>query len=103
MDMQWFARLDDVVGRYINRHFKEVQCEDCGLDRRAGYRIWVSDDAVAIPKSNDGSLQYYGGSEYVNKEHRREYGDWVIYLAESARVQDWIDCYHDSITIKESI
>ena len=94
--LDWFDRADRIISQYINKNFTEALCEDCGLDRRAGYRIWVSPDAVAIPKHNDNSLQYYGGFEYCSKELRREYGDWVIYLAEESRVQDCIDCYYDT-------
>jgi hypothetical protein len=93
--LDWFERADRIIAQYISRNFTEALCEDCGLDRRSGYRIWVSPDAVAIPKQNDGSLQYYSGFEYVSKELRREYGDWVIYLAEDSRVQDCIDYYYE--------
>lgn len=94
--LDWFDRADRIISQYINKNFTEALCEDCGLDRRAGYRIWVSRDAVAIPKQNNESLRYYAGGEYVNKDCVREYGDWVIYLADDSRVQDWIDCYYDT-------
>ncbi len=90
----WFCRADDIIGRYIRKNFAEVLPEHCGLDRRAGYRFWLGEQGIAVPKDSDNSLQYYGGFEYVNKEHRREYGDWVIYSAEAGRVQDCIDYYH---------
>jgi hypothetical protein len=37
------------------------------------------------------SLRYYGGFEYVDDEYIRTYGDYVIYSAETERVQDVID------------
>jgi hypothetical protein len=92
----WFCRLDDVVGTYIRKHFQEVMAEDLGLDRRAGYRLWIHEQGIAVPKDSDGSLQYYSGFEYIDKSLRREYGDWVIYAAEDSRVQDCIDRYFDS-------
>jgi len=90
----WFCRADEIIGRYIRKNFAEALAEDVGLDRRAGYRLWIGEQGIAVPKDSDNSLQYYGGFEYIDKALRREYGDWVIYSAEADRVQDCIDYYH---------
>lgn len=61
---------------------EEVLPQDLGLDKRAGYRLYINKEAIAVAKSNDGSLQYYGGFEYIEKEYRIEIGDWVIYTVD---------------------
>ncbi len=84
--------IDMQVGQLIASKMKEVTPEDLGLDRRAGCRLYASEDAVAVLKSQDNSLQYYGGFEYVNKEFRKEMGSWVFYFADDdERVQSHLD------------
>ena len=62
-----------------------------GLDARAGYRIYMSEDCLVVSKGNDRDLQYYGGFEYIDKQYRMELGNYVIYLAEVERVANCID------------
>lgn len=77
----------------IERDFTEVKPEALGLDNRAGYRLYVSTDEelVAVKKSHDRTLQYYGGFEYVDADYRKEVGDYVIYEAYDNRVQDCLE------------
>lgn len=60
----------------------QIKPEECGLDNRAGYRLYISPDAIAVSKSGDRSLQYYGGFEYVDDEYRQPLGEYVFYLRE---------------------
>jgi hypothetical protein len=67
----------------------EPSTNDLGLDARSGrvYAIGNEDEGYIIaPLSTDKSLQYYGGFEYVDKEYRHQYGQWVFYSAEDSRV-----------------
>jgi hypothetical protein len=96
MDFWKFEReatkmIQDVLGEV-----KTASAVDIGLDSRCGM-LWVSEEFVAVRKYNDGSLQYYGGFEYIDKELRKEYGDFVFYLSDGGdnRVQDCIDRYFD--------
>lgn len=93
-----FEDLLDSVDRLV-RDFMDkataVTAEDLGLDRRAAYRIYVTDEVIAVPKCDDRVLQYYGGFEYVDKEYRRELGDWVFYSAEDDRVAEHLDRYNE--------
>jgi hypothetical protein len=75
------------------RELTEVSPEDLGLDRRAGYRLYISEDGIIARMSDDRVLQYYGGFEYVDKDLRWELGKWVFYSAEDERVQDHLDHY----------
>ena len=86
------------VGAVVEEQMTEVQAEDVGLDRRAAYRLWVTEDTIAVRKDQDGGLQYYGGFEYVEKEYRMEMGDWVFYFADDERVADHLSQYHDKET-----
>lgn len=62
-------------------------------DKRATGMVWVDtvEECIVVKKYNDNTLQYYGGFEYVDKDCRRELGDYVIYMgAMSERVSDAI-------------
>ena len=91
--------INQMVDDKVNSDMTEVSASDLGLDNRAGYRLYVSEDAIAVQKERDGSLQYYGGFEYVDKEFRREMGDWVFYMKDeyeiSCRVSECLERYFD--------
>ena len=84
--------FDDIISEtnvLVNRYLagaQEVLPEDLGLDRRAGYRLFVTEEVIAVTKDDDRSLQYYGGFEYVDKYCRTEIGEWVFYSAGDDRV-----------------
>jgi hypothetical protein len=82
--------IETVVQRHVQR-MQEVLPEDLGLDRRAGYRLYVDRDFIVCSAGNDRSLQYYGGFEYVDKECRREAGDWVFYSRDDSRVEGHLE------------
>ena len=67
---------------------KPVPPEDLDLDRRAGYQLYIGDDFIACTRQHAGSLDYYGGFEYVDKDHRMEVGDLVLYSTLEQRVMD---------------
>lgn len=81
---------DDVI-----KEMTQIRPEECGLDIRAGYRLWISEDAIAVQRRNDSTLQYYGGFEYVDKSDRVELGDYVFYLRESDRIYEHISVWED--------
>jgi hypothetical protein len=84
--------IDDRITAYVAK-FQEFTAEDLGLDSRAAYRLYVDRDhtCIAVDKRNDRTLQYYGGFEYIDKDHRREMGNWVFYFNESDRVADALE------------
>lgn len=77
----------------------EVQPEDLGLDRRAAYRLYVSEEGIAVHKSHDNTLQYYGGFEYIDKDLRHVYGDWVFYEAEADRVNECLAKFEEEVNV----
>ena len=66
-----------------------------GLDPRVGV-IYISREAIAAPLRCRGTLDYYGGFEYVDKADIITIGDYVIYLAsdEDSRVREHIANYY---------
>lgn len=92
----FITNTDNAASKLINTML-EVLPEDIGLDRRAGYRLYICEDGLAIAKKDDPNLQYYGGFEYIDKEYRREYGDWVIYTLgdEDERVEDCLKRFYE--------
>lgn len=87
--------INQMVDDKVQNDMTEVSASDLGLDNRAGYRLYVNEDAIAIQKDRDNSLQYYGGFEYIDKEYRAEMGDWVFYMKddEDGRVASCLDRY----------
>lgn len=66
------------------------------LDPRAfATRIWAGEDFIAVDKYATGSLDYYGGFEYVNKDEKTTIGSYVFYSADNSRVQDLLDDLSD--------
>lgn len=99
--MQTLRTIDDLneaIDNLVNNFFETkgaelVPPDMLGLDRRSAQMVWVCEDFIAVKLSNDRTMQYYGGFEYVDKEHRYEYGNFVIYSAQDGRVEEHIDTY----------
>lgn len=68
-----------------------VKPEELGLDRRSAQNLWVCDEGIFVREISDRSLQYYGGFEYVPKDLRHDYGDYIFYSAVDERVWEHID------------
>jgi exo-beta-1,3-glucanase (GH17 family) len=60
-----------------------------GLDPRSYVKMWIADDALITAAGS--ALPYYGGFEYVDKEHKVTVGNYVIYSNEDSRVSNLID------------
>lgn len=103
----WFVReYFQLKGEWQMRNWDEVQAEvlelsesiiqqclkvspeSLGLDRRSAHILYIGDDFIAVSQSQDQTLQYYGGFEYVDKDYRMEVGDLVLYSTYDERVQD---------------
>lgn len=83
--------LNEMVEQLIDEEFREVTPKEVGLDPRAGYRLFINEDYIAVSKGNRRTLDYYGGFEYVDEEHVTVLGDMVFYSADDERVQDHLD------------
>ena len=99
MNMDVYELIDNVAEkaeRFV-KNLTPVSADQLGLDIRAGYRLYVDCDCIAVSQSADRALQYYGGFEYIDKEYRHAFGDWVIYTVDSDRVADCIEAWTDGI------
>jgi len=85
-----------LVMDHINANMKVCGPHDLGLDPRAGGTFYVSEDGIGIKNTNRGSLEYYGGFEYVRDDCVLSAGDYTFYLAEDDRVRDHIETYFES-------
>lgn len=89
--------IDHSVELHINKHMTQISParDNIGIDPRAASTLYVSYDAIAVPREQDRTLQYYGGFEYVDKEYRVEMGEYVFYLGEDDRVAGHIERFFD--------
>ena len=82
--------LADQVREMVETDMHAVKGDDLGLDRRAGYTLFVTEDCIAVETRNRGSLDYYGGFEYVDQDCVNVVGDYVFYDRYDERVADHI-------------
>jgi hypothetical protein len=96
--LDFLDSINDRIASFVGT-FNEFTPEDLGLDRRAGYRLYVDPGhtCIAILRDADKALQYYGGFEYVHTDYRRQMGDWVFYFDEDERVATAISCLNEGV------
>jgi len=82
--------INEVVERNINANFVRVSGNDVGLDMRVG-SLYINTQDRVIASCNRGSLDYYGGFEYIDKESVTTVGDYTFYQGD--RVEDCFDTY----------
>ena len=90
--------IDNLVGEYIDAGVSNIRPERLGLDSRAGYDLWVSEDRDVIGvkgQSATRNLMYYGGFEYVDEESITRIGDWTFFSNENDRVAGHLDRYEE--------
>ena len=88
--------VSKMVDTFVRNNMTNTNAENLGLDSRAGYSLFVDDNCIAVHKSNDSKLQYYGGFEYIDAECRKDLGDWVFYLSDDERVSDCIEFFSEA-------
>ena len=85
------SEMNSKVEGLIDEEFREVTPKEIGLDTRAGYRLFINEDYIAVSTGNRRTLDYYGGFEYVDEEHITVLGDMVFYSSDDERVQGHLD------------
>lgn len=85
------SEMNSKVKGLIDEEFREVTPKEIGLDTRAGYRLFINEDYIAVSRGNRRTLDYYGGFEYVDEEHITVLGDMVFYSSDDERVQGHLD------------
>jgi hypothetical protein len=95
MDYSTLAkRLEELVEEIVN-DTTPVPAEKLGLDGRCG-PVLVGNGFIA--SMMPGLLDYYGGFEYVNAEHRHVISGLTIYSNESDRVLNALETYEAQIS-----
>lgn len=96
MDLREAVDQVENIGDDVVSNMYRIKPDQCGLDNRAGYRLYISNEAIGIEKSRKGSLEYYGGFEYVQADDQIEIGDYVFYTTDSDRVRDHIERWEET-------
>ena len=82
-------QIDTIAENYIQNETHKIKAKDTGLDERIGY-IYINDEAIYVPSSKKGTIDYYGGFEYVDKDYVFNLGRYVGYMREEDRVDGHI-------------
>lgn len=83
--------VNSLVEEYIEEHAQDISCEEIGVDRRSCYStLHMTEYEIFVPASAAKTFAYYAGGEYVHKDHVRQVGDYVVYLAGTGRVDGWL-------------
>mgnify|MGYP001183105455 CR=1 FL=1 len=94
--------LEQQVEELVNKYLEEsgavlVSADKLGLDRRSGsIYVLLDEDCIAV-KGSVGSLNYYGGFEYIKDEYKTTIGHVTFYSAETSRVEDALEYYEESL------
>jgi hypothetical protein len=74
--------IRQLADAWIKNKTERVKSEDYCLDPRIGY-IHKTDKAIIVPIKQKSTIDYYGGFEYIDKDHVVQVGDWIFYLLNS--------------------
>lgn len=93
--------IDDAIAAVEEAVYKlpRVSAAKLGLDNRAGYVYVDVDGNAIICEGSSGSLDYYGGFEYVPEECVTSLGQFKVYMAEGIhgsyceRIVDAVDSF----------
>jgi len=85
-----YDQMQDEISDLNDKFLKETMRYKgirLGLDIRAAYQLYCCPEFIAVEKQYRGTLEYFGGFEYVDKEHVLTVGDIVYYFATDPRVR----------------
>ena len=85
---------EQALEQHLQEHGTLVSAKAVRLDVRAG-SVWVTEDAI-VCKGNAGSLEYYGGFEYVDSDYKTRLGEYTIYFADDERVASCLEYYEET-------
>jgi hypothetical protein len=90
--------LQEQIEQMVDQYFEDasairVSAESVGLDARAGY-LFISTEEGWIASRNTGSLEYYGGFEYIGEEYKMTVGEITFYSKDHSRVADALEYYN---------
>ena len=86
-------QVNETVSQYIfDSGAVQVCASEAGLDERCG-EVYISVEHGWIATEQIGSLEYYGGFEYVGSGHKERIGEYMFYSNESSRVRNHIEIF----------
>ncbi len=96
--MNLYDAIDEVNGIAddLIATLRQVKPAQLGLDPRAGYRMYVNEEAVAVRTTDIGPLNYYGGFEYVDNNNIKVLGGYTFFMSDETRIQDCLDYLDDN-------
>ena len=90
-------QVNELVSKYLEESGAvEVSADKVGLDYRCG-RVYISltEDFIAV-KGGTGSIEYYGGFEYIESEFKTTIG-CVTFYEEADRVSSCLEHYRENL------
>lgn len=92
-----YEQVNEQVEEYMaDQGAHTVRPEQLGLDERAGHSLRVAHEWIAVKTHHAGSLDYYGGFEYVEDDFKIVLGEWIFYLDEDERVYEHIQHFMEN-------
>ena len=89
-------QVNETVNQYIfDSGAVQVCASEAGLDERCG-EVYISVEHGWIATEQIGSLEYYGGFEYVGSGHKERIGEYMFYSNESSRVRNHIEIFEEN-------
>ena len=90
--------LQENIAQMVDKYFEDscavrVRADEIGLDHRAGY-VFVSVEEDWIAVRGAGSIDYYGGFEYVDHNYRETILDFTFFSGGCSRVDDALEYYN---------
>jgi hypothetical protein len=92
-DVQEFLdTINGVTHTFVQNNMNRVPAVQLGLDARCGI-LYVDKNlaSIAIETDSIGSLSYYGGFEYIDKEYVTTTGGYTFFSEEASRVSDALE------------
>ena len=99
--------LEQKIEELVNNFLEEsdavyVRADKVGLDYRCGsVYVSIDEDFIAVSGS-PGSINYYGGFEYIDSDYITTIGHMTFYSGETSRVQDCIEYYIENTEFKNN-
>ena len=92
-------RAVEQIESYVDE-LPRVNGDALNLDSRI-YGIYVDlNDRTLIIEGHVGTINYYGGFEYIDNEHVTTFGNYTMFSGEADRVNDCLE-YYEEVTLGE--
>jgi hypothetical protein len=95
-------KINDLIEQIVGGpDVVKINAEDAGLDCRSG-TVYISVQNDFIASASIGSIEYYGGFEYIDSEYTTSLGHIKFYSGETSRVRNAIEYYIENTENKNN-